>query len=81
MFVAAELLIRDFNIYTAELSHTDFMPNNVKATVKCLNIFTEMYVRYICSYTVLQDLFFLSPLYYSKVWSHCPSLPLQKIKK
>ena len=66
-FVAAELLIRDFNVYTAELSHTDFMPNNIKATVKCLNIFTELYVQYIYSYTVLQDLFFLSPSYYSKV--------------
>jgi len=61
MFVAAELLIRDFHVYTAELSHTDFMPNTIKATVKCLNIFTELYVQYIYSYTLLQHLFFISP--------------------
>ena len=42
MFVSAELLIRDFNVYTAELSHIYFMPNNIKATVKCLNIFIEI---------------------------------------
>lgn len=47
MFVAAELLISDFNVYTAELSHTDFTPNNTEATVKCLNIFAELYVQYI----------------------------------
>lgn len=67
MFVAAELFIMDFNVYTAELSHTDFKSRNIKATVKCLNIFTELYVQYIYSYTVLQHLFFLSPSYYSKV--------------
>lgn len=67
MFVAGELFIKDFIVYTAELSHTDFMPNNIKATGKCLNIFTELYVQYIYTYTVLQHLFFLSPSYYSKV--------------
>jgi hypothetical protein len=82
MFVAAELFIMDFNVYTAELSHTDFKSRNIKATVKCLNIFTELYVQYIYSYTVLQHLFFLSPSYYSKVWPEYRPPPLpQKLKK
>lgn len=76
MFVTVELLIRDFNVYTAQLSHTDFMPNNIKATVKCLNIFMELYLQCIYSYTVLQHLFFLSLSYYSKVWPDTP--PHQK---
>jgi hypothetical protein len=49
MCAAAELLIKDFNVYTAELSHTDFMPNNIKATGMCRNIYTELYLHYIYS--------------------------------
>jgi hypothetical protein len=39
-FAAAELLIRDFNVYTAKLSNTDLMPNNtyIVTAILYLNI-------------------------------------------